>query len=194
MPVKQSRKNKKSPPSQMIRVPTALIEAVRELARLHRAGYTSLILDSLQQLIANTDSKVDIDGDSVINQLAQRVSQLESHFQQSDITDLGQQLADISSRIQRLESAYNQLVTHLNSTGSKRQSSRQYQPTYTKAKLQKYDEENLASRLKVDRNTLYNMRTQAKTLGEFIGWSRGRDPSGLGWEYNENDGFYYPAQ
>ncbi|MEH1790603.1 hypothetical protein [Nostoc sp.] len=42
MPAKQSRKNKKSPPSQMIRVSTALVEVVRELARLHRAGRLKL--------------------------------------------------------------------------------------------------------------------------------------------------------
>ena len=49
-----------TPPSQMLRVPSALVDAVKELSRLHR-GYTSAVLTGLQQLIASIDST----GDSV---------------------------------------------------------------------------------------------------------------------------------
>lgn len=47
------------PPSQMLRVPSALIDAVKELSRLHRSGYTSAVLTGLQQLIASIDSAAD---------------------------------------------------------------------------------------------------------------------------------------
>ena len=47
------------PPSQMLRVPSALVDAVKELSRLHRSGYTSAVLTGLQQLIAAIDSSVD---------------------------------------------------------------------------------------------------------------------------------------
>ena len=48
-----------TPPSQMIRVPSALVNAVKELSRLHRSGYTSAVLTGLQHLIASIDSTAD---------------------------------------------------------------------------------------------------------------------------------------
>lgn len=69
----------------MIRVPTPLIDAVRELSRLYRDGYTHTVLTGLQQLIASIDSStdsVDINTDSksdteLIIELIARVSLLE---------------------------------------------------------------------------------------------------------------------
>ncbi|MHC5731279.1 MAG: hypothetical protein ACYTXY_45750, partial [Nostoc sp.] len=43
-------------PSEMIRVPTLLIPAVRELSRLHRQGRTSELLHSLDELLLALDS------------------------------------------------------------------------------------------------------------------------------------------
>ncbi|BAY14172.1 hypothetical protein NIES2098_73700 (plasmid) [Calothrix sp. NIES-2098] len=51
----------KTPPSEMIRVPTALIPAVRELSKLHRQGHTIALLQALEELIAQFDSNIDID-------------------------------------------------------------------------------------------------------------------------------------
>lgn len=52
-----------TPASRMIRVPTPLIDSVRELSTLHRAGHTRAVLAGLQQLI----SRVDSESDSSIN-------------------------------------------------------------------------------------------------------------------------------
>jgi len=49
-----------APKSQMLRVPTVLIPIVRELARLHREGHTTALLQRLQDIIAELDSKNDI--------------------------------------------------------------------------------------------------------------------------------------
>lgn len=54
-----------TPASQMIRVPTPLIDAVKELSRLHRQGHTRAVLSRLQHLIADIDSNHDSDGASV---------------------------------------------------------------------------------------------------------------------------------
>ncbi|WP_179076806.1 hypothetical protein [Nostoc sp. C057] len=43
-------------PSEMIRIPTPLIPAVRELSQLHRQGRTSELLHSLDELILALDS------------------------------------------------------------------------------------------------------------------------------------------
>ncbi len=42
-------------PSKMIRVPTPLIEAVKELSRLHRQGRTKAVLEGVEKLIAAID-------------------------------------------------------------------------------------------------------------------------------------------
>ncbi|MEH2408035.1 MAG: hypothetical protein V7K36_04020 [Nostoc sp.] len=51
----------KSPPSEMIRVPTALIPVVRELSKLHREGHTIALLQGLEELLSKFDSNIDID-------------------------------------------------------------------------------------------------------------------------------------
>jgi len=69
------------PPSQMIRVPTPLIGAVRELSRLHRQGRTKAVLEGIERLVAAIDSKFDIGIDSVsesISKLTERLEILES--------------------------------------------------------------------------------------------------------------------
>ncbi len=51
----------KTPPSEMIRVPTALIGAVRQLSKLHREGHTIALLQGLEELLSKFDSNIDID-------------------------------------------------------------------------------------------------------------------------------------
>lgn len=41
--------------------------------------------------------------------------------------------------------------------------------------------------------SLINER-ETKTEQEFISWSRNRDPSGLGWKFQAEDGLYYPVR
>ena len=84
-------------PSKMIRVPTPLVDAVRELARLHRAGRTKAVLEGVQRLIAAIDSDTAVDIDSVsktISKLTERLEQLES--ERSD----GRQDIDVASTTQ----------------------------------------------------------------------------------------------
>lgn len=84
-----------TPASQMIRVPTVLIDAVKELSRLHRQGHTRSVLAGLQQLIAAVDSTDSISDSNVAisdsttdsnadsNMIAQLISeQLESMREQ----------------------------------------------------------------------------------------------------------------
>ena len=73
------------PASQMIRVPTPLVDAVRELSRLHRLGYTHAVLNGLQQVVSSIDNKADGVGATdhksdteLISELIARVEALES--------------------------------------------------------------------------------------------------------------------
>ena len=82
--------DKKSPPSQMLRVPTVLIPVVKELARLHSPGHTKALLHGLQELIANIDSNSDIDVGALgeaVKQLALWVESLESQLASYECCD-----------------------------------------------------------------------------------------------------------
>jgi predicted nuclease with TOPRIM domain len=126
--------------SKMIRVPVALISAVRELSRLHRAGHTGAILQGLQSLINEIDSLNDVYG---INP-----SQQQLQPENPNVKQLEQQVSTLSERIHKLETAYNQLATYINTQGSKRQS--YYHPGSTaKPKQLIHTEIELASRLKL---------------------------------------------
>jgi prefoldin subunit 5 len=94
-------------PSKMIRVPTPLIEAVRELSRLHRKGRTKAVLEGVEKLIAGIDSEVDIDIDSMsesLSKLTERLEQLESERSDSrqDI-DIARVTQSISKRLEKVE-------------------------------------------------------------------------------------------
>jgi hypothetical protein len=96
------------PPSQMIRVPTPLVDAVRELSRLHRAGRTKAVLEGIEHLVAAIDSNADIDIASVsqlISKLTQRLERLESDRLDSrhDI-DIASVTQLISERLEKVES------------------------------------------------------------------------------------------
>jgi hypothetical protein len=95
------------PVSQMIRIPTPLVDAVRELARLHRQGRTKAVLEGVQKLVAAIDSEADVDIDSVsetISRLTSRLEQLESGRVDSkhDI-DIDSITQSISERLEKVE-------------------------------------------------------------------------------------------
>ncbi len=92
------------PVSQMIRVPTPLVEAVRELSRLHRAGRTKAVLEGIEKLVAAIDSETDIDIDNVavmISKLSQRLDRVEA--QQSRV-DSDVDSSSIAERLEKVES------------------------------------------------------------------------------------------
>ncbi|AUT04703.1 Hpt domain-containing protein (plasmid) [Nostoc sp. CENA543] len=190
----QKKQSKKPPPSEMLRVPVALKDAVRELSRLHRQGRTVEVLQGIQELVNKLDSTADIDSNAGIQQLTQRVAQLESRLESNSAGELSEQLATMRERIEQLESAYNQLIIYLNSISKRKQSSSRYYQGQGEVKIDTYTPQNLAKRLGVDSDSLERMRVTAKKPEEFISWSRGRDPSGLGWRYNSDSGLYHPVR
>ncbi|MBW4564960.1 MAG: Hpt domain-containing protein [Mojavia pulchra JT2-VF2] len=193
MSTKKSQ-TKKQPPSEMIRVPVPLIEAVRSLSRLHRQGRTNEVLQGIQELVIKLDSIADIDYFVDIKQLAQRVAQLESRLESGSSNEFNEELADMSLRLEQLETAYNQLIIYLNSKSKPRQSSSRYYTGQGEVKIDTYTPQNLAKRLGVELATLERIRVNAKKPEEFVSWSRGRDPSSLGWRYNPESGLYHPVR
>jgi archaellum component FlaC len=99
------------PRSRMIRVPTPLVDAVRELSRLHRQGRTKTVLEGIQKLITAIDSDTFIDIDSVsetISKLTQRLDRLEARPTDSksdiDIDSTTQMISGVSQRLEKVES------------------------------------------------------------------------------------------
>lgn len=89
-----------TPPSQMLRVPTPLVDAVKELSRLHRSGYTSAVLTGLQQLIASIDSAADsvasvAGGKSDTELLAELIAGLDERI----ATQVAVQVAQLEQRL-----------------------------------------------------------------------------------------------
>jgi hypothetical protein len=94
-------------PSKMIRVPTPLIEAVKELSRLHRQGRTKAVLEGVEKLVTAIDSELDIDIDSIresLSKVTERLERLESERSDSrqniDIDSITQL---ISERLEKVE-------------------------------------------------------------------------------------------
>jgi len=105
----------------MIRVPTPLVNAVRELARLHRVGRTKAVLEGVQKLVIFIDSENDIDIDTVrdsLSKLTERLERLESEQSdsQQDI-DIANINVLISKRLEKVETDIESLaltITDLN--------------------------------------------------------------------------------
>ncbi|WP_339384935.1 hypothetical protein [Iningainema tapete] len=191
----------------MLRVPTPLIEAVKELSRLHRLGQTNAVLHGLQSLISNIDSNTDINvgaSGETIKQLELRVELLESR-QGSDsdidsksilksVTNLEEKLEAMTTRLAQLEGAI--MVLQRASTPTKARSRTPYPNQYYQREapqLQPFEEKNLALRLVTDVATLREKR-ETMTEKEFVRWCKDRDPSGMGWQFNEKDKLYHPVK
>ncbi|MBE9213770.1 hypothetical protein IQ247_14030 [Plectonema cf. radiosum LEGE 06105] len=179
-----------APKSQMLRVPTALIPAVRELSRLHREGHTTAILQSLQDVIAEIDSKNDsnfISTNINTKHLEEKLDQLEAQLK----SDRRSRAADHQFLLQKLEKIETAIRTTRNSQNS-RSRSNSYNPFQQPAvSLGPFPHENLAQRLGLNPASLLAEREKL-TPSEFISYTRNRDPRSFGWEYRK-DGLYHPV-
>ena len=180
----------KSPPSEMIRVPTALIPVVRELSKLNREGHTIALLQALEELIANFDSSIDIDVvgySKPMKHLSEKLSQLESHLVTSG--------SCVSTKLEALASKLEQLELAISSNKYNIQARPRRQPypyQQPQVELQPRTNESLATRLAVTTQSLITEREKLTTK-EFISWSRNRDPMTVGWQWNAKDGLYHPV-
>ncbi|MGI2904355.1 hypothetical protein [Tolypothrix sp. VBCCA 56010] len=192
-------------PSAMVRVPTPLIPAVRELSRLHRQGRTSEILQRLDELILALDNSSDSTYNATsqtIGAIYERLDNLESQLlgeSNSNETDstkrlasLEQKIEGMTSRMTQFASAIIQIQTGLNNQPRRNKS---YNNSYYQGqtvKIQPLTEENLAKRLGVNVETVRKERSsQPPPL--FVGWSKRKDTSGIGWEFNSHTGLYHPV-
>jgi septal ring factor EnvC (AmiA/AmiB activator) len=193
-------------PSEMIRVPTPLIPAVRELSRLHRQGLSSELLHSLDELILALDSnsRSANSKNQTLLAICERLDKLESQLSGSsnsketqtihNLTDLEQKIEVITNRMAQFADAIIQIQNHLNNQPKRHNKSYNNNSYYQgqTPRIQPLTEEGLASRLGVDVETVREQRINLQPP-LFVAWCKGKDRAGLGWEFNENTGLYHPA-
>ena len=167
----------KTPPSEMIRVPTALIPVVRELSKLHREGHTIALLQGLEELISKFDSNIDID----VAPSSKSVLQLEKKLESK--------LDAMTKKLELIERAISS--NRYNSQPKQRRQANPYQ--LSPVELLALPPENLAPRLGLTPSSLTTER-ENKSSKEFISWTRNRDPRGIGWEWNAKDRLYHPIK
>lgn len=193
-------------PSQMIRVPTPLIPAVRELSRLHRQGRTSELLHSLDELILALDSnsRSANSKNQTLLAICERLDKLESQLSGSsnsketgaihNLADLEQKIEVITNRMAQFAEAIIKIQNHLNNQ-PRRQKKSYYNNSYYQAqtpRIQPLTEEGLASRLGVSVETVRKERINLQPP-LFVAWCKGKDRSGMGWEFNQDTGLYHPV-
>jgi hypothetical protein len=180
----------KTPPSEMIRVPNVLIPVVRQLAKIHRDGHTTALLQGLQELIAQFDSSVKLEATSELQQVEEKLGELETHLCQQDQL-VATKLEVFGKQLEKIEKA---IVSGRYSGGNSRQRYSGYPYQYQQpVEIKFFAPENLAQRLGVTQQSLTTER-ETKTEQEFISWSRNRDPMSLGWKFQVSDGLYYPVK
>ncbi|BAY19985.1 hypothetical protein NIES21_58550 (plasmid) [Anabaenopsis circularis NIES-21] len=166
----------KTPPSEMIRVPTALIPAVKQLSHLHRQGHTIALLQGLEELINQFDSNIDSD----IAPSSKSIKQLEAKLETK--------LETITKKLEQIERAI--ASGRYNNTRPRRQAHPYHQP---QVELQPRTNESLAQRLAVSPQSLI-VETEKLSPKEFISWSRNRDPMSVGWEWDARTELYHPVK
>jgi hypothetical protein len=177
----------KPPPSQMIRVPTALIPVVRQLSQLHRQGHTISLLQALTELISKFDSGIEVNVDHTslsVFRLEEQITELQSHLTAQGL-GVETKLQAMAQQLDKLERVI--ASGRINPKG-RRQVYAHQQP---QVELQPRTNISLAQRLGISSQTLINER-ERKSTQEFISYTRYRDPMSMGWRFSPEDGLYYP--
>ncbi len=181
----------------MIRVPTALIAAVRQLSRLHRKGYTTALLQGLEELISQIDSKIEVaiapESKSGL-QVEERLEKLESHLADQS-SGVETKLEAIAKHLEKLEQGISTINianpdSRYNNTRPQKQVDSSHQP---QVDLQPRTNVSLAQRLGVTSQSLITQR-ERQSAKEFTSWSRSRDPMNTGWEFSQKDNLYHPVK
>ncbi|MBD6620153.1 hypothetical protein FNW02_31270 [Komarekiella sp. 'clone 1'] len=110
-----------------------------------------------------------------------------------NLTELEQKIEGMAARIKQLTEAILKIQDYLNN--QLKQTKKSYSNSYyqrTTQRIQPLTEEGLATRLGVNVETIREQRNKLH-LPLFVAWCKGKDRAGMGWEFHENTGLYYPV-
>ncbi len=111
-----------------------------------------------------------------------------------NLADLSEKIEGITARMTQFTEAIIKIQNHLNNQqkrGNKSYNNNSSFKVHT-PRMQPLTEEGLASRLGVSQETVREQRIKLHPP-LFVAWCKGKDKSGMGWEFNENTGLYHPA-
>ncbi|WP_099069272.1 hypothetical protein [Nostoc linckia] len=110
------------------------------------------------------------------------------------LDSLEQKVEEITAQMARLTEAIVKIQNHLNNQ-TKRHNKSYNNNSYLNRqtpRIQPITEENLAARLNVSVETIREQRVNLPPP-LFVAWCKGKDKSGIGWEFNESTGLYHPV-
>lgn len=158
-----------------------------------------------EYLVAGNNSNASLTNETILA-ICSRLDKLESQFSSEssesnsnetgaihNLTDLEQKVEGMTTRMTQLAEAIIKIQNYLNN--QPRRANKSYNNSSfigQTPRIQPLTEEGLASRLGVSQETV---REQLLKLHPplFVAWCKGKDKSGMGWEFNENTGLYHPA-
>nr|WP_225226204.1 hypothetical protein [Komarekiella delphini-convector] len=108
-------------------------------------------------------------------------------------TILEQKIEGMAARIKPLTEEILKIQDYLNN--QLKQTKKSYNNSYyqrSTQRIQPLTEESLATRLGVSVEAIREQRNQLHPP-LFVAWCKGKDKSGMGWEFNKNTGLYYPV-
>ncbi|MBX9256243.1 hypothetical protein H1Q63_20305 [Desmonostoc muscorum CCALA 125] len=136
--------------------------------------------------------------------ICSRLDKLESHLKSEsksnettaihNLADLSEKVEGMTARMTQFAEAIIKIQNYLNNQQGRGKKSYYNNSSYRgqSPRIQPLTEEGLASRLGVSQETIRKERINLHPP-LFVAWCKGKDRSGIGWEFNENTGLYHPV-
>ncbi|MHC5724652.1 MAG: hypothetical protein ACYTXY_11000 [Nostoc sp.] len=155
-----------------------------------------------EYLVIGNNSNASLTNETILA-ICSRLDKLESQFSSEsnsnettaihNLADLSEKVEGITARMTQFTEAIIKIQNHLNN--QPRRGNKSYNNSSFKVhtpRMQPLTEEGLASRLGVSQETVREQRIKLHPP-LFVAWCKGKDKSGMGWEFNENTGLYHPV-
>ncbi|AVH63759.1 hypothetical protein NPM_1995 [Nostoc sp. 'Peltigera membranacea cyanobiont' N6] len=160
----------------------------------------SKIKASVEEYLVTSNNSHPNPTNETILAICSRLDKLESQFSSEssnettaihNLADLSEKIEGITARMTQFTEAIIKIQNHLNN--QPRRGNKSYNNSSFKGhtpRIQPLTEEGLASRLGVSVETVREQRIKLHPP-LFVAWCKGKDKSGMGWEFNENTGSYH---
>ncbi|MDF5724404.1 MAG: hypothetical protein PUP91_28880 [Rhizonema sp. PD37] len=178
------------------KLPKKLADVLRTAAKTRNTTATDLVIQGLHHILGQapgTEGSTEARLHQLETQLQDLANRVESRVDNSTEEKLEQKLDALFTKVAQLEGAI--MVLQRSNSGQRSKRSGYPNQFYRSEppQLQPFQEENLALRLVTDTASLQDKR-ETLTQQEFIRWCKDRDPSSIGWRYEEKDGLYHPVK
>ncbi|QFS51161.1 hypothetical protein [Nostoc sphaeroides] len=154
-------------------------------------------------LVTSNNSNASLTNETIIA-ICERLDKLESEFSNEsnsnqttvidNLANLEQKIEKMTARMTQLAEAIIKIQNYLNNQQGRGKKSYYNNSSYRgqSPRMQPLTEEGLAFRLGVSEESVRKERINLPPP-LFVAWCKGKDRSGIGWEFNENTGLYQPA-